>query len=92
MSLGKLGKLCMECNAVLKENEGSLLLCNFAPEYQRLYGNTLRPSDYGFNKVLELMECFSCLMKVYGEKNMKIVVQKQRVLDPSPKQSKAIKY
>ena len=72
----------MDCNAVMDDNNGSLLLCNFAPEYQRKFGTQLRPNDYGFSKICELVDCFSCVFQIFGEKNMKVVVQRDKILNP----------
>ncbi|XP_057311625.1 meiosis regulator and mRNA stability factor 1-like isoform X1 [Hydractinia symbiolongicarpus] len=82
VSLGPLGRLYTECGAVLEENDGALLLCNFAPEYQRKYNIHLKATSYNFSKISDLLESLSPILKVYGEKNKKVVVLKDRVLNP----------
>jgi len=66
---------------VVEENQGALLLCNFVPEYQRKFNAPFKALDYGFQKIGDLIEYFSFLFRVYGEKNMKVIVLRQRYLN-----------
>ena len=78
----RLGQLYKDSRSVLLENDGSLLLCNFAPEYQRKYNKQLKALDYGIAKIGDLVEYFSGIFKVFGEKNMKVIVLKEKYLKP----------
>ncbi|XP_066927904.1 meiosis regulator and mRNA stability factor 1-like [Clytia hemisphaerica] len=86
MILGKLGQVCMECDSVIEEHCGSLLLCNFDAEYLKKFGKHLLPKKLGFSKVKELLDCFSCVLKVYGENQTKFIVQKEKILNPPAKE------
>ena len=59
----RLGQLYKDSRSVLLENDGSLLLCNFAPEYQRKYNKQLKALDYGIAKLVTLWNIFLEFLK-----------------------------
>lgn len=83
MSLGKCGKVCMECDEVVGNHNGALLLGNLPLEYQQKFGKTLSPSEFGFNKVYQLVKSFSCVLSICGEADALVLVQKERMLNPN---------
>ena len=82
MQLGNVGLTCMQCLEVVKNNQGSLLLCNFDAEYLKLFRKHLLVKNLGFSKIKDLLECFSCVLNIYGENQMKVVVEKEKLLNP----------
>ena len=82
MHLGSLGQTCMECLNVVIDNNGSLLLCNFDAEYLKKFRKHLLVKNLGFNKIKDLLDCFSCVLNIYGENQTKVVVQKDQLLNP----------
>ena len=82
MHLGNVGLTCMECLEVVKNNQGSLLLCNFDAEYLKQFRKHLLVKKLGFSKIKDLLECFSCVFSIYGENQMKVVVEKEKLLNP----------
>lgn len=82
MHLGNVGLICMECLDVVKNNQGSLLLCNFDAEYLKQFRKHLMVKKLGFSKIKDLLECFSCVFNIYGENQMKVVVEKEKLLNP----------
>jgi len=81
ITYGHLGAVYINSKNVVEENQGALLLCNFVPEYQRKFNAPFKALDYGFQKIGDLIEYFSFLFRVYGEKNMKVIVLRQRYLN-----------
>ncbi|XP_047143402.1 meiosis regulator and mRNA stability factor 1 isoform X2 [Hydra vulgaris] len=74
VELGPLGKIYFKCKSVVDFHHGTLMLCNFATEYHKMHGTQIKLADYGFNKILDLINCFHKIFLVHTEKNMKLII------------------
>ena len=72
--LTPLQSFAIETRDLLKHFDGCVSLNRFAPNFQQMYGRPCKASDYGFNRISEVIDAVSNVAEVRGKGAEKMVV------------------
>ena len=74
LNLTPLQAFAIETRDLLKHLHGCVSLNRFAPNFQQLYGRPCKASDYGFNRISEVIDAVSNVAEIRGKGAEKMVV------------------
>lgn len=72
--LTPLQSFAIETRDLLKHLDGCVSLNRFAPNFQQMYGRPCKASDYGFNRISEVIDAVSNVAEIRGKGAEKMVV------------------
>ena len=74
VQLSPLQVFALETDKLLSLNDGCVSLNRFAPAYQQHYGRPCRASDYGYNRIVEVLSAIPHIVRTLGKGSEKMVV------------------